>query len=269
MLMDIIKSYERKPEPLKFVLPGFLTGTVGTLFSTGGSGKSMFALQACMAIACDQPGGDLLNLQPESNGRVYYMSSEETAHVLDNRLHDITQHMPWQAVHAIQDRLELQPMYGLRTDLGNDDHLRRIIDYAYGARLIVLDTISRMHRMDENSNGDMADLITRLEKIAADTGAAVLYIHHANKASSREGSDTEQHASRGASALVDNARWGASIRRMSKDEAENRGYYVRYDMPKVNYSPPMGTKWFKRGPGGVLFPRNMRELNKSSSRGGK
>ncbi|WP_373873394.1 AAA family ATPase, partial [Aeromonas caviae] len=35
-----------------------------------------------------------------------------------------------------------------------------------GARLIVLDTLSRIHSLDENSNGDMARLVATLEHIA-------------------------------------------------------------------------------------------------------
>ncbi|WP_444978973.1 AAA family ATPase [Aeromonas caviae] len=33
------------------------------------------------------------------------------------------------------------------------------MEYSAGARLIVLDTLSRIHSLDENSNGDMARLV--------------------------------------------------------------------------------------------------------------
>ena len=35
--------------------------------------------------------------------------------------------------------------------------------FVAGARLLVLDTISRMHNLDENSNGDMARLVSTLD----------------------------------------------------------------------------------------------------------
>lgn len=269
MAIDIISCYEQKQDPLDYVLPGFLYGTVGSLFSAGGSGKSMLALEATMSIACSVAGGDLLGMNPQAHGRVVYFAGEDPEIVLRHRIHDMTQQMCWQAVHAIADRLDIEPMLGVSLDLFDPEHIERVIDYAAEPRLIVFDTISRFHTRDENSNGDMAQLIKKLEQIAVRTGAAVLYLHHANKASSRDGMDTEQQASRGASALVDNVRWAALIRRMTQDESkrlsddsfngtpigdDRRSFFVRFELPKNNYGPPLSTQWYQRGTGGVLTP---------------
>ena len=40
----------KQPEPLDFVLPGFVRGTVGGLVSPGGLGKSYWALMAAVAF---------------------------------------------------------------------------------------------------------------------------------------------------------------------------------------------------------------------------
>lgn len=269
MAIDIIDAHERKPEPLDFIIPGFLHGTVGAIFSAGGSGKSMLTLETAMAVACNVDGGDLLDIQPQANGRVVYLAAEDPELVIRHRIHDMTQSMPWQAVHAIADRLDIEPMVGTETDLFRDDHLNAIIEYAAESRLVVIDTISRFHSADENSNSDMAQLVNRLEKLGNETGAAVLFLHHANKSSGRDGTDTEQSAIRGASSLIDNSRWGASLRRMTSDEAgklsddtfngapigeERRGFFVRFDAPKNNYGSPMATQWYERKHGGVLRP---------------
>jgi hypothetical protein len=50
--IDLANCFEIAPEPLDFVLPGFLAGTVGGLVSPGGVGKSTFALEICIAVAC-------------------------------------------------------------------------------------------------------------------------------------------------------------------------------------------------------------------------
>jgi RecA-family ATPase len=50
--IDIENCFSTEPPPLDFVLPGFLAGTVGGLVSPGGVGKSTFALELCIAVAC-------------------------------------------------------------------------------------------------------------------------------------------------------------------------------------------------------------------------
>ena len=48
MAIDILAAMQNKPEPLNFVLPGLVRGTVGAIVSPGGAGKSAFALQLTM-----------------------------------------------------------------------------------------------------------------------------------------------------------------------------------------------------------------------------
>ena len=145
-----------------------------------------------------------------------------------------------------------------------------IADYT-GYRLIVLDTLSRMHRRDENSNGEMAQVVGRFERLAIKTGASVLYLHHVNKNSAREGQTDQQQAGRGASALVDNPRWCGYVARMSKKEAEHlsdhyfehlpikerRKQFVRFGVSKQNYGEDLPDRWYKREDGGVLLPAEL------------
>jgi hypothetical protein len=79
MSLDIMTAFENDPPELDFVLPGYLTGTVGALVAPGATGKSFFALEAAMSIACSVAGGDLLGLQPPRSGRVVYLAGEEPA----------------------------------------------------------------------------------------------------------------------------------------------------------------------------------------------
>ena len=128
--------------------------------------------------------------------------------------------------------------------------------------------------MNENDNGEMSQLISQFEWLAKQTGAAVLYLHHMNKGSGRDGIG-DQQSSRGASALVDNARWVGTLTKMTTGESEalsnermdhrsvacvdkeDRHLFVRFSQPKVNYSAPGSDRWFMRGQGGVLRPTVM------------
>ena len=189
------------------------------------------------------------------------------------------------AREAIAENLMLEPIMGKRLNVMDEAHLRRVIDYSAGARLIVLDTLSRIHSLDENSNGDMAHLVSVLEHIAATTGAAVLYLHHVNKGSARDGQTDQQQAARGASALIDNARWCGYVAKMTEQEAERlsdrgfdrapignerRGLFVRFGVSKQNYDATPLDRWYQRHTGGVLLPVELQEIKRESgNKGGK
>lgn len=274
--LDLQRCFTQEPEPLDFVLPGFVAGTVGTLFSPGATGKSFLALEAAIAVASSTDGGDLLRLHPDASGRVVYLAAEDPDSVLSTRLYAIAQHLPPVARESIIENLSIHSILGRGMDLGNRSHCDGIINYIEdGARLIVIDTISRLHTLEESSNGDMARLLQGLEYMAARTGAAVLFLHHISKGAATSGQGATQQAARGASALTDNSRWGAALTTMSESEAlewsedislrpighDNRRRYIKLSFPKINYSPPLEDRFFKRVDGGVLLPAALIPIN--------
>ncbi len=284
MAIDLRAAFENEPPVLDFIWPGFLSGTVGALVAPGATGKSFLALEAAMSIACSVAGGDLVGLAPAHTGRVVYLAGEDPPPALVCRVHAIGQHLNQQAREAIAENLTLEPIMGKRPNVMDDRHLARIIEFCAGARLIVLDTLSRIHNLDENSNGDMARLVATLEHVAASTGAAVLYLHHVSKGSAREGQTDQQQAARGASALIDNARWCGFVAKMNEEEAERlsdrtydrepiggkrRGYFVRFGVSKQNYDATPLERWYLRHTGGVLLPVELQEAaNGAGKKGG-
>lgn len=270
MAIDIMAAFEGEPPQLDFVWPGFLAGTVGALVAPGATGKSFWALEAAMSIACGVAGGDLLNLKPPHAGRVVYLAGEDPEPALIRRVHAIGQRLNPQAREAIAENLILEPVMGQRLNvMGDQQHLARIIELCAGARLIVLDTLSRIHSLDENSNGDMARLIATMEYVAVDTGASVLFLHHVSKGSALAGQTDQQQAARGASALIDNARWCGFVAKMTEVEAKRlsdraydrrpignnrRGFFVRFGVSKQNYDATPLDQWYERRDNGVLVP---------------
>lgn len=278
MAINIIEAFQQEPPQLDFIWPGFLAGTVGALVSPGGVGKSYWALEASMAVACSVPGGDLLGLRPEHTGPVVYLAAEDPEPVLVQRLHAIGRYLSTEAREAIAERLFIEPIMGSRLDLMNEKHLPRFIEYSAGARLVVIDTLSRFHRLDENSNGDMASLVAVLEQVAVTTGASVLYLHHVSKGLALAGQSDQQQAARGASALIDNARWCGFVTRMTEDESkrwsgrgdrkpigDRRGLFVRFGVSKQNYGTPMLDRWYERHEGGVLRPVELVRANNAKN----
>ncbi len=275
--IDMLKALTTDPEALDFVWPGLLSGTVGTLFAPGATSKSYWTLQAAIAVAT---GVDTVGIEPGAPGRVVYLAAEDPEIVLRHRLRSISvgKCLSQAEAEMAQERIDLLSVVGAGFNIGNAGQRKDLIDYCRGSRLIIIDTISRAHHMDENSNGEMAQLLMFLEIIAGQTGAAVLFLHHIAKAMSRAGDGDQQHAARGAGALTDNARMGAALSRMTADEAEqmidkalgsvvpvgpdNRARYVRMSIPKNNYSVPIADRWYRRDAGGVLTPVELTDAEK-------
>lgn len=272
MALDIMAAFEQPPPVLDFIWPGFLAGSLGALVAPGATGKSFWALEAAMAVACGVPGGDVLGLAPAASGRVLYLAAEDPEPALICRVHALGAHFGQAAREAIAERLSLVPIMGNRLNIMDEKHLAHVVDDCAGARLLVLDTLSRVHSLDENDNGQMSQLLAQLEYIAAQTGAAVLFLHHVSKASARERGD-EQQAARGASALVDNARWAGYLTQMSESEGKfwsdrpydrapigvRRGLFVKWGVSKQNYGSGLLPAWLRRDTGGVLVPVDLVE----------
>ena len=111
-----------------------------------------------------------------------------------------------------------------------------------------------------------------------------LDLHHVSKGSAREGQTDQQQAARGASALIDNARWCGFVAKMTEDEAarysdrihdrnpkaigsDRRGFFVRFGVSKQNYDATPLDQWYERREGGVLVPVDLVEVS-SGKKGG-
>lgn len=239
-------------EELDFVLPGLLKGTVGSLIGPGGLGKSywMLSVLASLASGIDFCG---LGLKP---GRVVYLSAEDDVSILSARLRAVSP-----ASINYQGNLGIYPVMGSQLDLMAPQFADSLISLAKGARLVVLDTLSRFHNLDENSSQEMKRVMSVLESIAANSGAAIVFLHHTTKGAVLSGSGSLQQAARGSSVLVDNARWVANLTPMSAAEAKELQVqsalvqtYVRWNISKQNYGRPLGNKWYQRDSQGVLHP---------------
>lgn len=276
-VIDVMTAFTNTPPSLDFIWPGFVAGTVGAFIAPGATGKSFYALEAAIAVACPEVGEDLIGLSPCKAGRVIYLAGEDPEAALITRLHAIGQHLSLPARAAVTANLTLTPTLGKRLNVLDKKHLAWLIKYCANARLIVLDTLSRIHLLDENSNADMAKVIATLEHVADMTGASVLYLHHTNKSSARDGTTDQQHAGRGASALTFNPRWCAYMARMTEQEAtrfsnsnhdrkpiaSRRADFVRVGISKQNYGCDLPERWYQRHAGGVLLPTEMFEIKAS------
>lgn len=258
--IDMAAAFVDAPPPLDLVLPGMLSGTVGALVSPGGLGKSWVALQMAIAVA---GGPDLLRIGPGGVGPVVYVAAEDPALAIRHRLHALAPLIPGpEHREALVERLAIHPLYAKPFDVTEalmGTVLRRLLD---GARLAVVDTLRRVHPLDENAASQMADLLGILEGVCHETGSAILLLHHTAKSATTGGTGDTQQATRGSSVLTDNLRGGQfNLVGMGQDEAakfrvapDARRDRVRLVQSKSNIGPLMPDRWLQRGQGGVLLP---------------
>ena len=276
--IDLNAVFKGESTELDFVFQGLLANTVGALIAPGASGKSMYALQALMSIACSVAGGDILNLKPKYHGQVTLLSAEDPLSILTDRLRSIGSHLSTAAREEVTENMHVKCCTGFLIDITTTEGMAWLKRMSEGQRLVVLDTISRYHRLDENNNGQMAWLIQILEHVCTATGATILFLHHVSKYSAWEGSCDKQQAARGASALVDNSRWAGYIRKMTPRETEHyidpdfgrigvdaNWRYVQYGVSKCNYDVAPAPRWFRRENGGVLIPVDLIKVSKKKA----
>lgn len=278
--LDLFGLFSIPAPKLDFVLPGLLAGSVGSVVAAGGTGKSLWALQAALAVA---GGPDTLEIgslmsDPLAPGKVVFLTAEDPPEVIHGRIRAVRTLLDarrdWGDVAGAfleaSRRFSLYPLSGYRTNLADSVWKEKIRRRIQGARLVVVDTMRRFHLLEENSSGEMAGLLCEIEVLCKETGTALLFLHHVSKAAAMAGADAQQ-ASRGSSVLTDNIRWQMNLSTMSSDESEKlsdridgqpvgteeRRFYVRGAFSKTNYTAPIPDRWFRRGEGGVLCPTEL------------
>jgi len=255
--LDLAWALSAVLPPLNFVLPGLLPGTFGLLVAMGATGKTQLALDIAVSVALGRPVAEGL-FPAGPPGKVVFMAGEESDRLLAERIRSLLR-LDEQGDPNLHDNLVLLPMAGEACTLLSDGRSTGLYDellaISKGARLVLIDPLRRMHSGDENNSADMTLFVVAMEQLAKATGAAVVGLHHANRASTAD--TASQHAARGSSALVDGARWQLNLSRLDEKTADQhmisddeRALYVALDFAKTNYLPPAPRCWLKRGPGG-------------------
>lgn len=191
--INILEAFAAAPPPLDYVLPNMVAGTVGALVSPGGAGKSMLALQLAAQIA---GGPDLLGVGELPTGPVIYLPAEDPPTAIHHRLHALGAHLSAEERQAVADGLLIQPLIGSLPNIMASNWFEALKRAAEGRRLMILDTLRRFHIEEENASGPMAQVIGRMEAIAADTGCSIVFLHHASKGATMMGAGDQQQAGR-------------------------------------------------------------------------
>ncbi|WP_019570283.1 AAA family ATPase [Thioalkalivibrio sp. ALE11] len=252
---------------------------VGLLGAAGGTGKSFAKLQLAVSLATGTPW---LGMELGMDGATLVLSAEDDRDEIHRRLRAVVDHyVPpghpgrTEGLEAIGRRVFVLDRVGgdnrltaaIAGETARTEFADRVIATARAMpeapAMIVLDPLARFDGGDPNSNADGTRLIESAEHIRRETGATVLLPHHVSKAGIRD-SEAGQEAIRGASGLVDGARWVGLMATLRRDDAKKYGVepeearrFVHFAVVKGNYGPPWEGMWLERGDGGVLCPTTL------------
>jgi hypothetical protein len=185
--------------PIPWRVEGLVAdGTVTILSGESGSGKSWVAQGCCTGV---ERGTAVAGL-PCAQGRALYVDAEMgPAMFVDQRLRPAGATEP-----------EFEYIDGMGLDISKPNDLAWLRDKIEetGANLVVFDSLRRLTPSKaENDSDDMAPVVGAIAKLARDTGAAILLVHHKG--------DGEKF-SRGSTAIKDQADALFGLLRESEDE---------------------------------------------------
>lgn len=263
---DIDHMLDTDPPPADMILPGLKPGSVGLISGQGAVGKSMLTLAAILGVVT---GSDLFGQWTVGNpGDVVYLYAEEDPDDLHRRLRAQTVAANLQLGRAERDRIHTAclavdpPKLLTRRPDGVAQRTEDVIgqlearlDAITNLRLIIVDPLVKFHTLEENSNGDMAQLMEFFTKWAVQYHAAVILVHHTAKG----GDGKSQDAVRGASSIVNEARWQVAVNVLDEKTAEllgidpeQRRWHITVETPKINHAAPLPVLLLQKGPGGAL-----------------
>ena len=156
-------------------------GTLVVMYGLPGSAKSFLALDLACSVAT---GGTWLGCQTKK-GQAIYVALEGKSGLL-------LRHAAWEQVHC-QNAQVYEPkadIFSFLSGADTDDLIKEINEKKSSddpVKLVVFDTLSRsIPEEDENAQAVMSRVVAGCGRISSQTGAAVVLIHHPNKANSRE-----------------------------------------------------------------------------------
>jgi hypothetical protein len=220
----------------QFLVNGLIPlGVAGLFNGKGGIGKTTLAMQLGASIAT----GTHFMGRAVRQGSVLMFLSEDDDLVVSRRLHRIKEPMSETLRLKMEQNLKILPRpatdlpffdYGRSfrepTTTSHFEHFFKMAQELNDLRLVVIDSYSRLNRLDEIQHSNASFTTRWIEAIAKETGATVLMIHHPPKSGSS--------SARGSGALLDSPRFSATLSAPSKVTGGKANEPLRFKVEKFN-----------------------------------
>ena len=222
-----------------------LAGQAAALAALDGGGKSAMAVAIGLAMVTGRP---LLGEHVWRTGPVAVVSYEDDLDEWHRRIaaacehYGVDYHTALNSIRFIQrtrDRIVFAGMHdGVPTYPDGDNIITTLLEMR--AALLIVDPFNHAHTFDDgNSNAAMAKVAAEMNRIAQESTATVLVLHHLRKGSTGQPDDMM-----GATSLRATFRSSRILARMTPEEGKALGVdqevwrYSRISGSKENYAPP-------------------------------
>jgi AAA domain/DnaA N-terminal domain len=151
-------------------------GAVGIVSGPPKALKTWTALEMAISVATGVPC--LSTFPVHRSGPVLLYAAEEPMPALHSRLHALARN------HALDlDQVDIRVIAAdsLRLDRGEDREKLTATVRFHRPVLLILDPLIRLHGLDENQSGPMAELLGYFRSLQRSTGTAIAIIHHSRK----------------------------------------------------------------------------------------
>nr|BAR19614.1 bifunctional DNA primase/polymerase [uncultured Mediterranean phage uvMED] len=270
---ELAKQQEEQPtslQPKPFVLAdpaqlparqfvwghAYPRGVVSVTVAPGGLGKSTIITAEAVAMTT---GHALMGRQTEPR-KCWLWNLEDPIEEIYRKVYAIAQHYELSQAD-IADRLLInsgrdEPLILAQT-IGGHNLLTPVADQltehikTNKIDCVIVDPFVSSHQLSENDNVAIDMVVKRWSQVASDSNCAIHLVHHVRKDNGMGGASVAD--ARGASALVDAARFVRRLQRMTADEARNAGIdedqfwrYTREGDSKNNLSPPSADSTWRK-----------------------
>lgn len=187
--LDLAALAHVEPTPKHFIVPKLAPAGEVTLFTgPGGAGKSLLAQQLATSVAA---GVSTLGLEIQQAPAIYLTCEDD-----EGQLHLRQKYICLSLAVSVADldgKLHLASLRGaLDNALGSvgvsgefepTEAYQRIIALIRltGAKFVALDNVAHLFVGNENNRGEVTCFINALNRLAGETGAAILLLGHPNK----------------------------------------------------------------------------------------
>lgn len=279
---DVSRFLASDPPPRKwFVHNRLLAGRAAVLTGIGGASKTTALYHLALgAILGRLPW----NWQIDTTGTALLFLTEDTPDDTHHALADLCEDLSDEDKNRVEQKLRVYPLAGedvrlLSVDqgalyenaraLGLIERCNSFGDVAF----IGIDPALALSEGDELSQAHQRYLGQFVDKLAIQTGASVMLVTHATKASANADEITS-HASRGGGGITDAVRAEFVLRTMTTKEATAHGIngtdrkrYVQLVATKANKAPldAFAPLWLERGRNGLLYPAELALVERQES----
>ncbi len=166
----------QSPEQTWLIRSFWTKSAVGIIGGAPKCCKSWLALDMAVSVASGTPCLDCFSV--DLSGPVLIFMAEDAVCSVRSRIEAL-------CLHRKID-IETIPLYAitastLRLDLADDQQRLKATLSAVKPRLLVLDPLVRLHRLDENSAADISNLLGFVREMQRTFDTAIVLVHHASK----------------------------------------------------------------------------------------